>query len=175
MTDAVVTWRKMLMAKFPASDILYRLRTEFLPLVLNHMNTPDVRRRIGLYGGDRIPENERNLTDVRNRVSLIAEYEMARVATRLLEERDLGDFFFGYVVANRFPDLELRDENGKHGIRIEVKCLASVAEGKAANFDTLKKDINPHTDFVVVFLWEWKHDGAVIGPGDSRSLGAVIK
>lgn len=154
------------MARRSASDVLNWLRIEFLDLVLRRMNTTDVRRRIGLYGGDRIPENERNLTDVRNRVSLIAEYEMARVATRLLEEKDLSDLFFGYVVANRFPDLELRDNRGARGIRIEVKCLESVAEEKAANFDTLKKDIDPRTDFVVVFLWEWKHDGMVVSPSD---------
>lgn len=170
MTGAAATWRKMLMAERPVSDVLDWLRAEFLRLVLEHMNTPDVRRRIGLYGGDRIPENERNLTDVRNRVSLVAEYEMARVATRLLEERGLHGLFFSYVVANRFPDLELRDEDGKRGIRVEVKCLASVAEEKSANFDTLKKDIDPRTDFVVVFLWEWKRDGTVVGPGDDRRL-----
>lgn len=164
------TWRAMLMAEHSPSELLTWLREDFLGQVLRHMNTPDVRRRIGLYGGDRIPENERNLTDVRNRVSLIAEYEMARVATRLLEDRGLDDLFFSYVVANRFPDLELRDEKGRRGIRIEVKCLASVAEEKSANFDTLKKDIDPRTDFVVVFLWEWKRDGAVVGPGDDRRL-----
>jgi hypothetical protein len=169
VTD-VTQWRAMLMAENPVGQVLAWLKAEFLPLVLDHMNSADVRRRIGLYGGDRIPENERNLTDVRNRVSLVAEYELARVATRILEERELGGLFFSYVVANRFPDLELRDEQGKRGIRVEVKCLASVAEEKSANFDTLKKDVNPNTDFVVVFLWEWKRDGSVIGPGTNRAL-----
>lgn len=42
-------------------------------------------------------------------------------------------------------------------MRIEVKCLQSMAEEKSANFDTLIKDINPQTDFVVVFLWEWDY------------------
>jgi len=164
-------WRAMLFARRPVEDVLGWLRGEFLPLVLDHMNTPDVRRRIGLYGGDRIPENERNLTDVRNRVSLVTEYELARIATRILEERSLNALFFSYVVANRFPDLELRNEEGERGIRVEVKCLASTAEEKSANFDTLKKDINPNTDFVVVFLWEWKRDGRVVGPGGDRTLG----
>jgi len=158
----------MLMAECPADEILEWLRADFLSAVHKSMNAPDVRRRIGLYGGDRIPENERNLTDVRNRVSLVAEYEMARVATRLLEERGLSNLFFSYVVANRFPDLELRDENGRRGLRIEIKCLASIAEEKSANFDTLKKDIDPRTDFVVVFLWEWKRDGAVVDPSGDR-------
>lgn len=169
MGEEAKTWRAMLMAEHPSSELLRWLRESFLSSVLKHMNTPDVRRRIGLYGGDRIPENERNLTDVRNRVSLIAEYEMARVATRLLEDKGLDDLFFSYVVANRFPDLELRDEKGRRGIRIEVKCLASIAEEKSANFDTLKKDIDPRTDFVVIFLWEWNRDRAVVGPGGNRS------
>ena len=59
------------------------------------------------------------------------------------------------MVANRFPDLELRTRNGAPGIRVEVKCIETIAEEKSANFDTLKKDLNPNTDFVVVFVWEW--------------------
>jgi len=170
MDEDAAKWRSMLMAEHPAHELLRWLREDFLDEVLNQMNTADVRRRIGLYGGDRIPENERNLTDARNRVSLIAEYEMARVSTRILESRGIEDIFFSYVVANRFPDLELRNDNGNRGIRIEVKCLESIAEEKSANFDTIKKDIDPRTDFVVIFLWEWKHDGSIIGPsGNSNS------
>lgn len=151
-----------LMAEKPSSEILNWLRSTFLPEVLSDMNSPDVRRRIGLYGGDRIPENERNLTDVRNRVSLIAEYEMARVATRIIEGWGYADVFVSYVVANRFPDLELRNADGRRGLRIEIKCLEAIAEEKSANFDTLRKDVHPNTDYIVIFLWEWKRDSSVI-------------
>jgi hypothetical protein len=58
-------------------------------------------------------------------------------------------------VANRFPDLEVRDSTGSRGIRLEVKCIECVAEEPAANFDTLKKDLHPETDYVAVFVWEW--------------------
>jgi hypothetical protein len=125
---------------------------------VDDLNSTDVRQRIGLYAGERIPQNERNLTDVRNRVSLIIEYEMARIATRILERAEIGDLFWSYVVANRFPDLEVRHNSGRRGLRVEVKCLQTLAEEKAANFDTLRKDIHPQTDFLVVFLWEWRGD-----------------
>ncbi len=134
------------------------LRETFLPVVINDLNSIDVRRRLGIYEGEKIPENERNLTDVRNRVSLIIEYEMARVATRILEHAEIQDVFWSYVVANRFPDLEVRHISGRRGLRVEVKCLQTLAEEKSANFDTLRKDIHPNTDFLVVFLWEWRHD-----------------
>jgi len=50
------------------------MRESYLPLLIERFNTPNVQKRLGLYQGERIPDNERNLTDVRNRVSLIVEY-----------------------------------------------------------------------------------------------------
>ncbi len=145
----------------PLATLLW-LRDTFLPAVINELNTTDVRRRLGIYAGERIPENERNLTDVRNRVSLIIEYEMARIATRILEHAEVLDLFLSYVVANRFPDLEVRHDSARRGLRIEVKCLQTLAEEKSANFDTLRKDIHPRTDFLVVFLWEWRYDPSTV-------------
>ncbi len=134
------------------------LQTEFLPEIRVHLNSENVRRRLGIYSGEKIPENERNLTDVRNRISLVLEYELARIATRLLEDAGIHDLFWTYVVANRFPDLEVRDQEGKRGLRIEVKCLQTISEEKSANFDTLRKDVHPKTDYLAVFMWEWAYD-----------------
>ncbi|MEH2014901.1 N-6 DNA methylase [Nostoc sp.] len=139
-------------------DTLSWLTDFFLPEVLKRLNETDVRRRLGIYAGEKIPENERNLTDVRNRVSLIIEYELARLATRILEDHQIEDIFWSYVVANRFPDLEVRTSSGSRGLRVEVKCLQTIAEEKSANFDTLRKDIHPLTDFVIVFAWDWRYD-----------------
>ncbi len=144
-------------AKEPLETLSW-LRDTFLPVMLKNLNATDVRRRLGIYSGEKIPENERNLTDVRNRVSLVVEYEIARIATRLLEHAEITDLFWSYVVANRFPDLEVRHDSGKRGLRVEVKCLQTIAEEKSANFDTLRKDIHPKTDFLVVVLWEWRYD-----------------
>jgi hypothetical protein len=135
------------------------LRGTYMPRIIELLNRPIMRRSLGLYQGERIPDNERNLTDVRNRVSLLIENELARLSNQILETSDINDLFWSYVVANRFPDLEIRHRDGTRHMRIEVKCLQSVAEEKSANFDTLKKDINPEYDFVVVFLWEWAYDG----------------
>jgi hypothetical protein len=150
--------RQMLKGEAEPLDIIRWLRAEYMPLIVERFNKPDVRRRLGLYAGDKIPENERNLTDTRNRVSLIGEYELARLSNEYLREVGIKDIFWAYVVANRFPDLEVRDADGRRGLRIEVKCLQSLAEEKSANFDTLKKDLHPGTDCIVVFLWEWMHD-----------------
>ncbi len=160
MTDADL--RTYLLGKREPVSTLDWLQGTFLPSVMKQLNTANVRRRLGIYGGEKIPENERNLTDVRNRVSLIIEYETARIASRILETAGINDLFLSYVVANRFPDLEVRQSNGSRGLRIEVKCLQSLAEEKSANFDTLKKDIHPAADYVLVYLWEWQYDPADI-------------
>ncbi|MBE9238048.1 hypothetical protein IQ227_18960 [Anabaena aphanizomenioides LEGE 00250] len=154
--------QKFLMGECEPLETLSWLSDIFLPEIVSRLNTNDVRQRLGIYAGEKIPENERNLTDVRNRVSLILEYELARVATLILEDHGIQNLFWCYVVANRFPDLEVRTISGERGLRVEVKCLQSIAEEKSANFDTLKKDIHPKTDFVVVFLWEWKYDSQEI-------------
>ena len=138
-------------------DLSIWLRNRYLPYLITKFNCSKVRKCLGLYQGERIPENERNLTDVRNRVSLLIEHDLAALSNEILEEYDIDDMFWCYVVANRFPDLEIRKNNGERCMRIEVKCLQSMAEEKSANFDTLIKDINPQTDFVVVFLWEWDY------------------
>lgn len=131
------------------------LRGTYLPAIVERFNGEETRKRLGLYPGEHIPRNERNLTDVRNRVSLIIEYELARLSNEVLGALGEKELFWSYVVANRFPDLEVRWPSGEAGLRIEVKCIQSIAEEKSANFDTLRKDLHHDTDFVVVFVWEW--------------------
>jgi hypothetical protein len=133
-------------------------RGSYLPELIRKFNSVDIRKLLALYAGERIPDNERNLTDVRNRVSLIVEFELARLSNSILQEAGITDLFWCYVVANRFPDLEVRRRDGTRALRIEVKNLQSIAEEKSANFDTLRKDINPNSDFIVAFLWEWFSD-----------------
>ena len=152
------TLRDYLTGSVDTHATLQWLQDKFLPLVVHQLNQTDSRKRLALYGGDRIPENERNLTDFRNRISLIIEYEFARTITTMLQSAKITDLFCAYVVANRFPDLEIRDDDGLRGLRFEVKCLQSTAEEKSANFATLRKDILPSTDFIVVFLWDWDND-----------------
>ena len=139
------------------------LTDEFIPGVVAKLNESGTRRRMALYGGDRVPENERNLTDVRNRMSLLIEYKLAWIGNDVMEAHGITDLFWTNVVANRFPDLELRNNQGLRGVRVEVKCLQAIAEEKSANFDTLKKDLNPNTDYIVVFLWEWFTDQDTVG------------
>ncbi len=152
------TLRHYLMGAVDPLAALQWLQEMFLPLVVHQLNQTDSRKRLALYGGDRIPKNERNLTDFRNRISLIIEYEFARAITTMLQGAGVTDLFCAYVVANRFPDLEIRDDHAERGLRFEVKCLQSTAEEKSANFATLRKDILPSTDFIVVFLWDWDND-----------------
>ncbi|MFT4912691.1 MAG: hypothetical protein ACI9YM_001270 [Brevundimonas sp.] len=149
------------MGERPSAETLDWLNDELLPHITEVLNSPKIRGRLGLYNGEVIPTNERNLTDSRNRVSLIYEYLLADVVSDLMADRN-RDEFCAYVVANRFPDLEIRNSKGHRGLRLEVKCLQSTAEEKAANFSTLLKDVDLVKDYLVVFLWEWAYDKAEI-------------
>lgn len=104
----------------PPLSTLAFLSDEFIPAVIEEMNKPATRRRMALYGGDRIPENERNLTDVRNRMSLLIEYKLAWISNNILEANGISDLFWTNVVANRFPDLEIRTARGSRGLRIII-------------------------------------------------------
>lgn len=150
-----MNYSPMIMADKPCISTIKWLRHVFLPKIVEKLNTSRYRRMLALYNGDRIPENERNLTDTRNRVSLIIEYHLAAISNEIFSEDGLNNIFCSSVVANRFPDLEYHNNQGKKGIRIEVKCIESIAEEKSANFDTLIKDIKLNSDYVIVFLWEW--------------------
>lgn len=150
--------KRHLLARAPVGETLAFLSRQLMPAVAERLNETETRCRMALYGGDRVPGNERNLTDVRSRMGLFIEYKLAWIGNDILAEHGIGDIFWANVVANRFPDLEVRSRKGNRGIRVEVKCIEAVAEEKSANFDTLKKDLNPETDFVVVFLWGWFRD-----------------
>lgn len=149
---------QMLEVAMPSQELTQRLRNEYFPEIVDRFNSEDSRRRFGLYQNERIPVNERNLTDVRTRMGVLIEFELARISNELLCSFGINDVFWSYVVANRFPDLEVRRNTGERLLRLEIKCLQCVAEEKSANFDTLKKDIDPNTDYVVVCLWDWFKD-----------------
>ena len=131
------------------------LQDVYFPEVKRRMNSSESRRRLALYNGEVLPSNERNLADVRTRMGILIEFELARISNQIAADLGITDFFWSYVVANRFPDLEVRQNDGSRLLRIEVKCLQARAEEKSANFSTLIKDIDPYTDFVVVCTWDW--------------------
>lgn len=147
----------MLTAKYSSKELAVWLRKAYFPELKKRFNTDDSRKRFGLYQGEKTPENERNLTDVRTRLGVLFEFELARISNELLKEFGINDLFWSYVVANRFPDLEVRNNLGTRYLRIEVKCLQCIAEEKAANFDTLLKDLDPNTDYIIVCTWDWSY------------------
>lgn len=150
---------KMLHAKEKPDVTSQWLRNEYFPIIMERYNSEASRKRFGLYQNEQIPANERNLTDVRTRMGILIEFELARISNELLSELGNTDIFWSYVVANRFPDLEIRENSGNRLLRLEIKCLQCIAEEKSANFDTLIKDINPNTDYVIVCLWDWDDAG----------------
>ena len=157
----------MLSATPSPKQIAQWLRTQYFPEIVNRFNHESSRKRFGLYQNEQLPANERNLTDVRTRMGVLIEFELARISNDLLPEMGVTDIFWSYVVANRFPDLEVRRNNGDRLLRLEIKCLQCIAEEKSANFDTLMKDIDPRTDYVVVCLWDWNNTSSSTYAWDS--------
>lgn len=52
-------------AGLSVDETLSQLNDELLPIVIERMNNESNRRLWALYDGERIPENETNLTDTR--------------------------------------------------------------------------------------------------------------
>ena len=161
------TTYRMLTAGYPPRATALWLRETYFPEIIRRFNEESSRKRFGLYQGEQIPVNERNLTDVRTRMGVLIEFELARISNELLDGLKINNIFWAYVVANRFPDLEIRNNSGERKLRFEIKSLQCIAEEKSANFDTLKKDINPLTDFVVVCLWDWSKERSATYQWDS--------
>ena len=153
-----VTLERMLSANDSPIHIANWLRNTFFVEIQNRFNSLESRKRFALFQGEQIPINERNLTDVRTRMGILIEFEIARISNSILEENNIHNLFWSYVIANRFPDLEIRDNQGNRHLRLEVKCLQCIAEEKSANFDTLLKDISPISDYVIVCLWDWNKE-----------------
>lgn len=147
-----------LSAELNVAETLKWFNQHYLPVVLERMNDVGFRKTMALYDGERLRTNERNLTDTRTRLGLLLEDGFARISNEILADEGIDDLFWNYVVANRFPDLEVHSNNGSTLMRIEMKALEVRAEEKSANFATLIKDINPETDYLVVCLWEWDSD-----------------
>lgn len=131
------------------------LENEIIPEAVTYLNKCALQRRLIVFDDEKLPTNQRNLTDFRTRLGVLIEYEFGRALDEQVTLKGLTNAQVVYVIANRFPDLEIRRSDGERGPRIEVKTIDLLAEEKAANFDTLIKDIRPSQDYVLVLLWQW--------------------
>jgi hypothetical protein len=131
------------------------LSNDILPKAIDHISKTTLPCEFSLYDNDLIPMNQRNLTDVRTRMGALLEYELAKAISFVLPKSSKSYYALNYVIAHKYPDLAFRTNKGKNGVRLEVKTIQTIAEEKAANFDTLVKDIRKGYDYVVVMLWEW--------------------
>lgn len=148
------------LAKILGAEIVdnttFDVMVEILNVAIKRMNERILPRYFTLFHDDVIPTNQRNLTDVRTRMGILLEYELAQCIKDVLPRDVQEKVALTYVIANRFPDFEFRRRDGGFGLRFEVKAIQTIAEEKSANFDTLIKDIRRGTDFVVVLVWEWQ-------------------
>jgi hypothetical protein len=140
------------------SESLKELNADVLPKAVQRLNAHALPNRMRVFDTDPLPTNQRNLTDFRTRVGNLLEWELANALRDELLIESQGEWRLMNIVANRFPDLEFRSLRGQRGLRLEIKAVDVTAEEKAANFDTLIKDIRAGQDYVVVLVWKWKRD-----------------
>lgn len=131
------------------------LVSDFIGPSMDRMNRGELGFRIGKYPDEQLPTNQQNLSDFRVRLGTLLEYELSRSMQWNIEDQSIDDVYASCVVANRFPDLQVRGQDGTLGLRFEVKSIQTIAEEAAANFDTLVKDIRKGKDYIVLMVWNW--------------------
>jgi len=146
------------------TEALRLLADVILPSCRDYLNSVALPSQFGLYTNDRIRTNQRNLTDIRTRLGVLFEYELAKAFNVVTEGFTEGAFpRLSYVVANKYPDLAFRGSEGQIGARFEVKAIEDIAEEKTANYDTLIKNIRKGGDYVIVILWGWTESKLISG------------
>jgi len=171
MSKSNTAIRELLMGHGESDERFAFVERRLVQDSVDRMNRGSLPILLPLYDDEKIPTNQRNLTDVRTRMGNLLEYELAKSMNGLLDSLELTGIRVMYVVAHKFPDLAVRNlTTGELGIRIEVKAIEAVAEEKAANFDTLLKDIRKGTDYVTVMVWEWSRPS-----GERRRVPQVHK
>jgi len=132
------------------------LNEDLIVKAIKIMNEKTLPNQFLIFHDEPIPSNQRNLTDIRTRMGVLLEYELAKAIIEIINDNLGVDIYLSYVIAHKFPDLAFRCKDGIIGLRLEVKAIQTIAEEKSANFDTILKDIRKGSDFVVVLLWEWQ-------------------
>lgn len=137
--------------------LLDRLQTDVLEQCLDGINSR-AERWLRRPQGERLPSNQRNLTDARTRIGALLEYFLFEVLGEhpLDAWCDRAGRFWTYVSHNAYPDFCLRDANGEPVLRFEVKCLQTVSEEPSANFDALVQEVRQDCDVVACLIWEWE-------------------
>jgi hypothetical protein len=129
-----------------------QLNSSLLADCINEVNEKFARPLMSKLPSERLPTNERNLTDARTRIGVLLEYSFALTLQRRLETDCAGLYRMTFVISNRYPDIVIRDAQSKPVLRIELKALDLESEEKSANFDTLVRDIHPDRDLLCVLV-----------------------
>src|SRR5262249_46720143 len=123
-----------------------------LETCVDRVNTEFALPLMSKLPSERLPTNERNLTDARTRIGLLLEYSLQLPLQSPLGDVGVAVHRLSYVVANRYPDLAIRTSDSEVLFRLEVKALELVSEEKSANFDALVREIHPDRDLLCVIV-----------------------
>jgi len=139
-----------------AGTFAHFLNQSLMKACVESVNTSFAKPFISKLPTERLPTRQQNLTDSRTRIGVLLEYSFGLALQREIEANGSTGYRISYVVANRYPDLYIRDASSVPLIRLEMKTLELVSEEKSANFDALVRDVHPERDVLCVLLWEWQ-------------------
>lgn len=138
-------------------EIVKLFNNEILPKGVERVNEGVFKLMSAKLPSEQLPTNQRNLTDARTRIGTLLEYTLAVEVNHLLKnEYKLEAYDVGFVLANQYPDLVIRNENHEAVIRLEVKSIQGISEEKSANFDALVRNVRQNADLLCIMLWEWE-------------------
>src|SRR5205807_1048982 len=115
------------------AKVIEAFNEQLLPEAIRDLNQGIASHQIARLSSERLPENERNLTDTRTRIGVLLEYSLGLCLDERLGRLLGRRYRLGFVVTNKFPDLVLRGPVYQPLVRLEVKCVQTAAEEKSAN------------------------------------------
>lgn len=132
------------------------LNKDIFPEIVNQINNSISANRLSRLSKEEepVPDHSRNLTEIRTRVGLLLEFNLASTIEEYLPDEHKAT----YGTSQAHADIVLRDRQYQPTIRLEVKALEDIAEEKAANYKDLVHSIDPNKDILAIFLWGWKED-----------------
>lgn len=138
-------------------EVIDIFQNTILPEVQIKINTGRFHKMSSKLKTELLPTNQRNLTDARTRIGTLLEYQFAFELNNLLKDKYyLREYDVGFVLANQYPDLVIRNELHEVVLRIEMKSIQGISEEKSANFDALIRNIEKNADLLCIILWEWE-------------------
>jgi hypothetical protein len=129
----------------------------FVPVfaeVVKQFNAAYSRKLLVRDSTELLPSHPRHVSSARARLGSLIEGVLCHILnTQLVHAGFAGSFAYNCVT--EYPDLYLRDIDGRVLLRFEVKALHDESDEGSSRFDTWTKHLQLENDFLIVIGWKW--------------------